>query len=371
MARRWWTRRFPPGLRLGGQGVVEALVGGLGQRRGHALGGVEPRQRRGAVDARVGAVDEALPADLLQIRELEIGPGLDVLGDPVAVLGRGVGAHALAVGRHDADLAVVEVDLLVRVHQAHVVGPVGVAVGEDHLLVGVVAQDDLVEDAQAELGELDRPAADLLDLGALLLRDALGHAAGHRGGRVDLAAADHLDDVVALLAGLDDLAADFHADLGQDAQDVALGRRGVRSDHEVGAAQGVEVGGVVGHVEGAVEQLAQELGGPRRVDVVDRVGGLRGGHVVRFRADAADAVGQRRHLLHGAADAEPLEAAQLRNLEVRVGDLTVRIEEDLDLAVALEPGDGVDGDPFHAHFSPSVFQAALELRSSEPARLKR
>jgi hypothetical protein len=32
---------------------------------------------------------------------------------------------------------------------------VGVAVGEDHLLVGVVAEDDLVEDAQAELGELD------------------------------------------------------------------------------------------------------------------------------------------------------------------------------------------------------------------------
>jgi hypothetical protein len=106
--------------------------------------------------------------------------------------------------------------------------------------------------------------------------------------------------------------------------------------------------------------------------VVDRVAGLGGGHVVGFRADAADAVGQRRHLLDGAADAEALEATQLGDLEVGVGDLAVRIEEDLDLAVALEPGDGVDGDSFHAlGYSPSFCQAERPLRSSEPARLKR
>ena len=146
----------------------------------------------------------------------------------------------------------------------------------------------------------------------------------------------------------------------------AAGR--VRPDDEVGAAQGVEVGGVVRDVEGAVEQLAQQLRRPRRVHVVDGVGGLGGGHVVRFRADAADAVGQRRHLLDGAADAEPLEAAQLGDLEVGVGDLAVRIEEDLDLAVAFEPGDGVDGDSFHARLLPVVLPgrpAAAEQRTRQ------
>src|SRR5664280_2483957 len=68
------------------------------------------------------------------------------------------------------------------------------------------------------------------------------------------------------------LAADFHAYLGEHAQDVALSRGGVGSDDEVWAAQGVEVGSVIGDVEGAVEQIAEQLGGARRGDVIDGVG---------------------------------------------------------------------------------------------------
>ena len=48
-----------------------------------------------------------------------------------------------------------------------------------------VPQDDVVEDVQAELGELDAPAADHLDLVALFLGDTFGHAAGDRGARMD------------------------------------------------------------------------------------------------------------------------------------------------------------------------------------------
>ena len=72
--------------RFAAQRFVELLVLGLRQRRGHAVGGVQPRQRRGLVDARILAVDEALPADLLEVRELEVGPRLDALGDVVAVV---------------------------------------------------------------------------------------------------------------------------------------------------------------------------------------------------------------------------------------------------------------------------------------------
>ena len=39
-----------------------------------------------------------------------------------------------------------------------------------------------------------------------------------------------------------------------------------------------------------------------------------------------------------------LEAAQLRDLEIAFGHIALVVEEDLDLAVAFEPGDGVDGE---------------------------
>ena len=81
--------------------------------------------------------------------------------------------------------------------------------------------------------------------------------------------------------------------------------------------------------------------------MIDCVGGFGGGHVVRFRADAADAVGQQGHFFHRAANAETLEAAQFRDLEVGIGDISFFIQEDLDLAVAFQPGDGVNCDPLH------------------------
>ena len=96
--------------RLAAQGLVELLVLGLGQRGGHAVGGVQSRQRRGLVDARVDAVDQPLPADLLQIGEFQVGPGLDPLGDVLLIIAGGVLGVFLAVGSDDADQAVVEID---------------------------------------------------------------------------------------------------------------------------------------------------------------------------------------------------------------------------------------------------------------------
>ncbi len=78
--------------------------------------------------------------------------------------------------------------------------------------------------------------------------------------------------------------------------------------------------------------------------MVDHVGGFGGGHVVRFRAHAADAVGQQGHLLHRAANAEALEAAQLGDLEVGVGDVALLVQEDFDLTVAFQAGDGINRD---------------------------
>ena len=77
------------------------------------------------------------------------------------------------------------------------------------------------------------------------------------------------------------------------------------------------------------------------------VQGLGGRHVMRLGADAADAGGEVGHVLGGAAHAELLEAAQLRNLQVGVGHLALVVEEDVDLAVAFQPRHGVDGYTLH------------------------
>ncbi len=217
----------------------------------------------------------------------------------------------------------------------------------DHLDVARVAEDEVVEEPEAERAEVDHPAGGRLDLVALLGRDPLGQAAGHARAGVDRPAADDLDDAVAAAAGLDDPAAGVAADLLQDAEEVALRDRRVGPDHEVGPREGIEVGRVVGHVEGRVEELPEELRGPWRIDLVDGVGRLGRGHVVGLGADAADAVHEGRHVLDRPADAELLEAAQLRDLEVGALHLAGVVEEDLDLAVALEAGDRVDGDAGH------------------------
>ena len=164
---------------------------------------------------------------------------------------------------------------------------------------------------------------------------------------MDLAAAQHADDVHGLAARLDDLGADLHADLVDHAQDVALGHRGVRPHDEIRPAQDVEVDGVVGHVEGRVEQLAQLLGRGRRIDVEDRVAGLGRGHVVRLRADAADARGDVRHLLHAAALGELLEPAQLGDHHVRVGHVARIVQKDVNPAVAFQAGDRINADLLH------------------------
>ena len=118
----------------------------------------------------------------------------------------------------------------------------------------------------------------------------------------------------------------------------------VGPDDEVRPAQEIEVQRVVLEHEQVVEELAELVGRRRRVDVVQVVEGPGRRHVVRRRADAADALRDARHLLGGPADAEPLEPAQFGDLEVRVGHLALVVQEDLDLAVAFEARDGVDGD---------------------------
>ena len=88
-------------------------------------------------------------------------------------------------------------------------------------------------------------------------------------------------------------------------------------------------------VEGVVLELPHELRRYGRLDAEDLVQGLGRRHVVGRGADAADIGHDPGHLLYGPADAEPLEAAQLRHLEIGVLNIPLVIEEYVDLAVPL------------------------------------
>ena len=130
--------------------------------------------------------------------------------------------------------------------------------------------------------------------------------------------------------------------------------------------------GVIGDVEGAVQQFAQHLGRARRVDVIDRIGRFGRSHVMRLRAHAADAIGQQRHFFDRPADAESFEAAQFGNLEVGIGDIAFFVQEDFDLAVTFETGNRINRDSLHVILlTPSLSTRPCSARKSEPARLKR
>ena len=115
-------------------------------------------------------------------------------------------------------------------------------------------------------------------------------------------------------------------------------------DDEVRSAQHEEVQGVVFQHEGVIDQLANLAARRGGLDLVEIVQGLGRGHVMGGGADAADAAGDLRHVLRRPAEAEDLEAAQLGHLQVGALHVALVVEEDVDLAVAFEPGDGVDGD---------------------------
>ena len=121
-------------------------------------------------------------------------------------------------------------------------------------------------------------------------------------------------------------------------------RRGFGADDEVGAAQHEDVQGMVFQHEGVIDQLANLAARRGGLDLVEVVQGLGRGHVMRGGANAADAAGDLRHVLRRAAKGEHLEAAQLGHLQVGPLHVALVIEEDVNLAVAFEAGDGIDGE---------------------------
>ena len=204
---------------------------------------------------------------------------------------------------------------------------------------------------ERELRSLQQPLGPVDDLVAFLLRDALRHAPGNRRHHVDRLAAEDLHDVVGCGPSLDHDLAGVDAEFVDHAEDVAFRRRRLGAHDEVGPSQDEEVREVIAGEERRVHQLAELPRSRGNLHVERVVARLGRGQVMGLAAHAADPRRDPRHLLDRASDAECLEAAQLGNDEEAVRDLAIVVDEDVDLAVALESGDRIDQDLLHGSTS--------------------
>ena len=110
--------------------------------------------------------------------------------------------------------------------------------------------------------------------------------------------------------------------LADDADDVPDGRVGVHAEEKIRRGEMEEMQGVrLEHL--AVVHKPPHLFGRRREpfgpDAGDDVHGLGRSQVVAHRADAAEPLDEDRRLPVGAALDEPLEAAELDDVEARAG----------------------------------------------------
>ena len=142
-----------------------------------------------------------------------------------------------------------------------------VGVGKHQVEKDWVAKHQGIEGLEREEGKRDVLARGCFDLAAFRFGHRPAPPSRQSGRGMDGTTAQHLDDGVVAGATGDDLFGDIEADLAYHAEDVPLGGRGLGTHNEVGTTENVEVRGVVGHIEGRVEELTNLLGSRRRLDL--------------------------------------------------------------------------------------------------------
>src|SRR3972149_6301706 len=113
------NRCFPRAV--AGQRFVETFILFLSQWSSHSIRNVEAAQRRSLIHARIHAINESFPSNLLEKRILQVAIWFNMLGDIIQIISWFVFGVLVAIRSSYPDLAVVEVDLAVFIHQTHVV----------------------------------------------------------------------------------------------------------------------------------------------------------------------------------------------------------------------------------------------------------
>ena len=172
----------------------------------------------------------------------------------------------------------------------------------------------------------------------------LVHAAGDDAGAVNALSRDVADHLLPELARHDAALGEIGEGRG-DADDVALGDLALEAEQQVGRGEMKEVQRMRLHDLAVVQQAPQLLRRRRqRSEARDEVHRLGGGEQVTDRADAAEALHRDRNFPIGPPADEDLEAAKLDDVQPDLMDAILLVEQDRHLAVAFDPGDGLDGD---------------------------
>jgi hypothetical protein len=252
-------------------------------------------------------------------------------------------------------------------------GVVGIDISKDQVDIFLVAKDNVIERLQGELSKFNSPTTHFFNFIALFSGDTLRETAWNGSTGVYFPTADHFNNGMTIFAHLDDLTANLKPNFMDDTQDIPFSYRCSRTHDEIGACQGIEVGGMVGAVESHIKQLTQHLGGAWWIDMVNSIYGFCTCHVMSLRADTTDTVGEDWYFLYLSANAEALETAQFGDLEVGIGEISLIIEENFDFAMAFQPGDRVYRYSLHKYTSGLTFPrgfAEVQQRTSQIEAIK-
>ena len=298
----------------------------LGALTGNEVAVLHPRQRPHAVPAQC-------VAQAAQVRKLHVAPGAHFFFDEVQVT---LVFHPIkqdfSGGIAHPQHAVIKIHRAIGAHQGHQV----------RLETAKVVVQRRVLRVQG-FGDIDRVLRPLQHLrqvaqqGVALLQ---GHqfvdAARHRAGAVYTLARSDADHLLAKFAQQDA----FFGDVGmrlRHTHNVALRHLGVKPKQQVRRRQVKKVQRVRLHELPVMHQAAHGIGaGAHGGRPDDAVKGFGCGQMVRHRADAAQALNHYRHLPVRAAFDEFLETPELHNVQTRLLDAVVLVQQQRDLAVPFD-----------------------------------
>jgi len=176
-----------------------------------------------------------------------------MFGDVLGVILWRVFHELLSIGIHHAHHAVVEIDLVILVHGAHIIRAMSVHIAEDEINILLVAKDNINEELQAELGELNRPATHLFDLFSLIFRNSFSETTRNGCARMDFASANDFNSIVSILARLNNLAADLEPNFVNHAEDISFCYWRIGTHHEVGSTERIKMCSVIGEVKRGIK----------------------------------------------------------------------------------------------------------------------
>ena len=329
----------------------------LGQRTRNEVAVLDARQRADAVAAQVRT-------QAAQKRELHVGPGLDLFFDQLKVVLRaGAVKDDGALGVARAQDAVVQVERAIGAHQREQI--------RAHRAEAVVERRVLRVQLLGNRHRLLRPGQHLRNVAlqqrvvhrAHMLIDTPWQGAS----AVHALAGCSADQFLAELAQQHALARDLGMRL-RHANDVAPVQVRVKTEQQIGRSQIEKMQGVRLHDLSVMHQAADLLRRYRDRRAEHAVKRLGRCQLVRDRADAAQALHHHRHFPIGSALDEFLEATELDDVQPRLLHAVVFVQQQGDLAMALDARDRVDRDTAQALRVGGGFKRAVHDRSSMLSR---